>query len=167
VAAITLRGQAINTNGELPKVGESAPDFNLVNAKLQDKSLADFAGKKVLLNIVPSLDTPVCAKSTKRFNELAEGRDDVEMLMVSADLPFAQGRFCGVEKLKNVQPLSMMRSRRFAEDYGVLMVDGPLAGITARAVVVIDETGKVTYTELVADVANEPDYDAVMAAINE
>jgi len=167
MVTITLRGQAINTNGEMPKVGDQAPDFNLQNAKLQDKTLSDFAGKKVVLNIVPSLDTPVCAKSTKRFNDLAAGRDDVVMLMISADLPFAQGRFCGVEKLKNVMPLSMMRSRKFAKDYGVLLDDGPLAGLTARAVVVIDGQGKVVYTELVGEVAHEPDYDAAMAALTE
>lgn len=165
MAAISLRGQAINTIGELPTVGDQAPEFKLQNAKLQDKTLSDFAGKKVLLNIVPSLDTPVCATSTKKFNELAAQHSDVVMLMISSDLPFAQGRFCGVEKLKNVQPLSLMRSRRFAKDYGVLMVDGPLAGITARAVVVIDEQGKVTYTELVEDIANEPNYEAAMAAL--
>ena len=165
MVTLTLRGQAINTNGEMPKVGDQAPDFNLQNAKLQDKTLADYAGKKVLLNIVPSLDTPVCATSTKKFNDLAAGRDDVVMLMISADLPCAQGRFCGVEKLKNVAPLSMMRSRTFAKDYGVLLVDGPLAGLTARAVVVINEQGKLVYTELVGEVSHEPDYDAAMAAL--
>ncbi len=165
MAAITLRGQAINTIGELPKVGDQAPAFTLVNGKLQDKTLADFAGKKVLLNIVPSLDTPLCAKSAKKFNALAAEHDDVVMLMISADLPFAQGRFCGVEKLKNIQTLSLMRSRRFAKEYGVLMVDGPLAGLTARAVVVIDEQGKVLHAELVEDVAKEPDYEAAMGAL--
>ncbi len=167
MATIVMRGMAINTIGELPKVGDQAPDFKLQNAKLQDKTLADFAGKKVLLNIVPSLDTPVCATSTKKFNELAAGRDDVVMLMVSADLPFAQGRFCGIEKLKNVQPLSMMRSRRFAKDYGVLMVDGPLAGVTARAVLVLDEQGKVIYSELVEELTHEPNYEAAIAALTE
>ena len=167
MTTVTLRGQAINTSGELPKVGEPAPDFNLQNAKLQDKSLADFSGKKILLNIVPSLDTPVCAKSAKKFNELAAERDDVVMLMISADLPFAQGRFCGVEKLKNVQPLSLMRSRKFAKDYGVLLVDGPLSGLTSRAVVIVDGQGKVVYTELVGEVAHEPDYDAAIAALSE
>jgi len=167
MVTITLRGQAINTNGELPKVGDQAPDFKLQNAKLQDKTLADYAGKKVLLNIVPSLDTPVCAASTKKFNDLAAEHDDVVMLMISADLPFAQGRFCGVEKLKNVVPLSMMRSRKFAKDYGVLLVDGPLAGVTARAVVVIDGQGKVVYTELVGEVAHEPNYDAAIAVLTD
>jgi thiol peroxidase len=165
MAQVTLRGHAVNTNGDLPEAGSAAPDFKLVNAKLEDKTLADYAGKKLLLNIVPSLDTPVCARSTKHFNQLAEGRDDVVMLTVSADLPFAQSRFCGVEKLKNVETLSLMRSRQFAEDYGVLLVDGPLAGITARAVVVIDEQGKVIHAELVDDIADEPDYDAAMKSL--
>ena len=164
---IELRGEVVNTFADLPQVGKPAPDFRLVDAKLRDKTLADFAGKKLLLNIVPGLDTPVCATSTKKFNQLAEGRDDVVMLMISADLPFAQSRFCGVEKLKNVVPLSMMRSRRFAKEYGVLMVDGPLAGLTARAVVVIDEQGKVSHAELVQDVADEPDYDAAMMALSQ
>lgn len=167
MTTISLRGQAINTNGDLPKTGEMAPDFRLVTAKLEDKCLSDFGGKKVLLNIVPSLDTRVCAVSTKKFNDLAAKRDDVVMLMISADLPFAQSRFCEMEKLNNVQTLSMMRSRNFAKDYGVLLVDGPLAGITARAVIVIDEQGKVIYTELVEDVANEPNYDAAIAALTE
>lgn len=165
MATIALRGQVVNTLGDLPKVGDQAPDFKLQNAKLRDKTLADFAGKKLLLNIVPSLDTPVCATSTKKFNELAAEHSDVVMLMISADLPFAQGRFCGVEKLKNVQPLSLMRSRRFAKDYGVLMVDGPLAGITARAVLVLDEDARVIHAELVEDIAKEPNYTAAMAAL--
>ncbi|ALP51987.1 thiol peroxidase [Candidatus Tenderia electrophaga] len=165
MATVALQGQTVHTIGELPEVGSAAPDFKLVNSKLQDKTLADYAGKKVLLNIVPSLDTPVCALSTKRFNQLAEGRGDAVMLMISSDLPFAQSRFCGVEKLKNVQPLSLMRSRKFAKDYGVLLIDGPLAGITARAVVVIDAQGKVVHAELVDDIANEPDYDAAMKCL--
>lgn len=165
MAAITLRGQTVHTIGALPEVGSAAPDFKLVNAKLQDKTLADYAGKKVLLNIVPSLDTPVCARSTKKFNALADGRDDAVMLMVSSDLPFAQSRFCGAEKLKNVEPLSLMRSRKFAKDYGVLLIDGPLAGITARAVVVIDVQGRVSHAELVEDIAQEPDYEAALAAL--
>ncbi len=166
MATISLRGTPVHTVGELPKVGESAPNFVLVDAKLQDKTLADFAGKKLLLSIVPSLDTPVCATSSKRFNTLAAAHPDVVMAMVSADLPFAQGRFCGAEKLSNIQTLSMMRSRAFAKDYGVLMQDGPLAGITARAVLVLDEQGKVLHAELVPDVAQEPDYDAAMRSLN-
>ena len=131
MATITLKGNEIHTDGDLPAVGSQAPDFKLVDAELGDKTLADYAGKKKLLNIVPSLDTPVCATSTKKFNEAAAGRDNVVMLVISADLPFAMGRFCGAEDIDKVVPLSMMRSRNFAKDYGMLITDGPLAGITA------------------------------------
>lgn len=165
MASITLKGSEIHTNGDLPAVGSAAPDFSLVDADLNDRSLSDYKGKKKLLNIVPSLDTPVCAKSTHEFNQAAKSRDDVVMLIVSADLPFAMGRFCTGEKLENVIPLSMMRSRNFAKDYGVLITDGPLAGITARAVVVVDENDNVTYTELVPEIAQEPDYDKALAAL--
>ena len=165
MAKITLRGAPFNTNGDLPKVGSPAPDFKLTSGELNDVSLADFKGKKKLLNIVPSLDTPVCATSTKKFNEHAKGRQDVVMLIVSADLPFAQGRFCTGEKLENVVPVSMMRNRNFAKDYGVLIQDGPLAGITARAVVVIDANDKVVYSELVPEIAQEPDYQKALAAL--
>lgn len=165
MATVTLQGTTFNTNGELPAVGSAAPDFHLVDGKLNDVRLADYSGKKVILNIVPSLDTPTCATSTKKFNEKAAGRDDVAVLVVSADLPFAQGRFCSAEGIENVTPLSLMRSRAFAKDYGVLMTDGPLAGITARAIVVIDGDGKVLYTQLVPEIADEPDYDAALAAL--
>jgi len=165
MATITLKGQEIHTSGELPAVGSRAPDFVLVDKDLEDRTLADFKGKRKLLNIVPSLDTPVCATSTKKFDEYAKGRDDVVMLVISADLPFAQARFCGAEGVQNVVPLSMMRSRKFAKDYGVLIVDGPLAGITARAVVVLDENDRVVYTELVPEIAQEPDYDKALAAL--
>ncbi len=165
MATITLKGNEIHTNGELPAVGSQAPGFELVDADLGDKSLADYAGKKKLLNIVPSLDTPVCATSTKKFNEAAAGQDNVVMLVISADLPFAMGRFCSAEAVDKVMPLSMMRSRNFAKDYGVLIEDGPLAGITARAIVVLDENDKVVYTELVPEIAQEPDYDKALAAL--
>ena len=165
MAIVTLQGNACNTNGELPAVGTTAPDFHLVDGKLNDVRLADYSGRKKLLNIVPSLDTPTCALSTKKFNERASGRDDVVMLMISADLPFAMGRFCTVEGLENVIPLSMMRSRNFAKDYGMLITDGPLAGITARGVVVLDENNQVVYTELVPEIADEPNYDAALAAL--
>jgi thiol peroxidase len=165
MATVTLQGNKIHTNGELPAVGTRAPDFHLVDGKLSDVHLANFSGKKKLLNIVPSLDTPTCATSTRKFNEQARGRDDAVVLVVSADLPFAQGRFCGAEGIDNVTPLSMMRSRGFAKDYGVLITDGPLAGITARAVVVIDENDKVVYTQLVPEIADEPDYEAALAAL--
>ncbi len=165
MATVTLHGNACSTNGELPAVGSKAPDFHLVDGKLNDVHLADYSGKKKILNIVPSLDTPTCATSTKKFNERAAGHDDAVVLVVSADLPFAQGRFCGAEGLKNVIPLSLMRTRGFAKDYGVLITDGPLAGITARAVVVIDENDKVVYTQLVKEIGDEPDYDAALAAL--
>jgi thiol peroxidase len=165
MATVTLQGNQIHTSGELPAVGASAPDFHLVDGKLNDVSLANYGGKKKLLNIVPSLDTPTCATSTRKFNERAGKREDAVVLVISADLPFAQGRFCGAEGIDNVIPLSMMRSRNFAKDYGVLITDGPLAGITARAVVVTDENDKVVYTQLVPEIADEPDYDAALAAL--
>lgn len=160
-----LQGHPVKLAGELPKVGGTAPDFKLVDKDLNDRSLADFAGKKKLLNIVPSLDTPVCATSTKRFNEAMAGRGDAVALVISADLPFAMGRFCGAEGVDNVIGLSMMRSRGFAKDYGVLIEDGPLAGITARAVVVLDANDRVLYTQLVPEITEEPDYDAALAAL--
>jgi thiol peroxidase len=164
MATVTLQGNQFNTSGELPAVGSTAPDFHLVDGKLNDVHLADYSGKKRILNIVPSLDTPTCATSTRKFNEKVADRDDVVVLIISADLPFAQGRFCEVEGLNNVVPLSMMRTRAFAKDYGILMTNGPLAGITARAVVVIDENDQVCYTELVPEIADEPDYEAALAA---
>jgi len=165
MAKITLHSNPFNTNGDLPKVGSQAPDFKLVDGDLADRSLADYKGKKKLLNIVPSLDTSVCAISTKKFNDLARGRSDVAVLIISADLPFASGRFCSAEGLENVVTLSMMRSRNFGKDYGVLITDGPLAGITARAVVVLDANDKVVYAELVPEIAQEPDYDKALAAL--
>ncbi len=165
MAQTALQGNPVNLSGELPAVGSPAPDFKLVDKDLGDKTLADFAGKKVLLNIVPSLDTPVCATSTRKFNESFAGRDDAVCLVVSADLPFAAGRFCSAEGIDNVHALTMMRSRNFAKDYGVLIEDGPLAGITARAIVVIDAAGQVVYTELVPEIGQEPDYDAALKAL--
>ena len=165
MAQTALQGNPVNLAGELPAVGSPAPDFKLVDKDLADKTLADFAGKKVLLNIVPSLDTPVCATSTRKFNESFAGRTDAVCLVVSADLPFAAGRFCSAEGIDNVHALSMMRSRNFGKDYGVLIEDGPLTGITARAIVVIDAAGKVVYTELVPEIGQEPDYDAALKAL--
>jgi len=165
MATIKLKGNATHTNGELPAIGSRAPDFKLVDGGLNDRTLADYKGKKKLLNIVPSLDTPVCATSTKKFNEAAAGRKDVVMLVISADLPFAMQRFCTGEKTNDVVPLAMMRSRNFAKDYGVLITDGPLAGITARAVVVLDSDNKVTYSQLVPEITQEPDYDKALAAL--
>lgn len=165
MATITLGGNTIHTNGTLPAIGTKAPDFVLVDTELNDVSLAIYKGKKKLLNIVPSLDTPVCATSTKKFNEAAQGRSDVLFLMISTDLPFAMKRFCSAEGTNNVIPLSLMRSRKFAEDYGVLIEDGPLAGITARAVVVLDADDKVVYTQLVPEIRQEPDYNRALAAL--
>ncbi len=165
MATITLQGNEIHTNGDLPKVGDNAPDFSLVNAELGDVSLATYKGKKKLLSIVPSLDTPVCATSTKKFNDAAKEKSDAVFLMIAADLPFAMSRFCTAEGTDNVIALSMMRSRKFAKDYGVLIEDGPLAGITARALVVIDENDKVIHSELVPEIAQEPNYDTALATL--
>ena len=165
MAKIALRGNPVHTSGELPKVGGRAPDFKLVTKDLKDVSLADYKGKKKVLNIFPSIDTPVCALSTRKFNEHAKQHADTVMLMVSADLPFAQGRFCGNEHLDNVVTLSMMRGQAFADDYGVRLTDGPLAGVTARAVVVLDVNDKVLYTEMVSDISNEPSYEAALKAL--
>lgn len=165
MAKITLHGNEINTNGELPAIGEQAPTFSLVNSELADVGLENYSGKKKLLNIVPSLDTPTCALSTKKFNDSAASRKDTVFLMVSGDLPFAMSRFCSAEGTENVISLSMMRSRKFAKDYGVLIEDGPLAGITARAIVVIDENDKVIHTELVSEIADEPNYNAALALL--
>ncbi len=165
MAETYLKGNKVTTNGDLPAVGSQAPDFNLVNKDLGDMTLADFKGKKKLLNIVPSLDTPVCQTSTKKFNETAASHENAVMLIISADLPFAMERFCGTEGLDNVVPLSMMRSKNFAKDYGVLIQDGPLAGVTARAIVVLDENDKVVYTELVAEITEEPNYETALAAL--
>ncbi|HLE94609.1 MAG TPA: thiol peroxidase, partial [Sulfuricaulis sp.] len=139
MANITHRGNPVRTNGDLPAVGSRAPDFRLTDADLKDLSLADFRGKKKLLNIFPSIDTPTCALSTRKFNEHAKQHADAVIIMVSADLPFAQKRFCSAENTMNVKTLSMMRDRNFAKDYGVLLQDGLYQGITARAIVVIDE----------------------------
>ncbi len=165
MANITLHGNDIITNGNLPAVGEPAPAFSLVNSELVDVGLENYSGKKKLLNIVPSLDTPTCALSTKNFNDSAASRKDTVFLMISGDLPFAMSRFCSEAGTKNVIPLSMMRSRKFAKDYGVLIENGPLAGITARAIVVIDEDDKVIHTELVSEIEDEPNYNAALALL--
>ena len=165
MATVTLQGNTINTNGNLPAVGSAAPAFTLTDGELNDKTLSDFAGKKLLLNIVPSLDTGVCAMSSKKFNEAVKDLNNTRVLIISADLPFAQTRFVQQESLSNVTTLSEMRNKNFAKDYGVLIQDGPLAGILARAVVVIDENGKVTYTEMVPEITQEPDYDKALSAL--
>jgi thioredoxin-dependent peroxiredoxin len=164
MADITLDGTPCHTSGALPKVGDAAPDFRLVATTLKDATLATFRGKTKVLNIVPSLETAVCAASARAFNARAGGLRDTVVLVVSADLPFAMNRFCATEGLRNVVPLSMMRGRAFAKDYGTLIVDGPFEGISARAVVVVGQDDKVVYTQLVTEIGDEPDYDAALAA---
>jgi thiol peroxidase len=160
---VTLGGNPIDVAGNFPKVGDTAPDFKLVNGDLTDVSLADFAGKKKLLNIVPSLDTGVCATSTRKFNDAA--LNGAVLMVISADLPFAQGRFCTAEGTKNAVTLSTMRGAEFMQNYGVAITSGPLCGVTARAVVVLDENNKVLHAELVPEIKQEPDYDAALAAL--
>ncbi len=163
MAQTALGGNPVHTVGDLPEIG-STPSFSLTQGNLQELTPADLAGKKVVLNIFPSVDTPTCATSVRTFNERASSLDNTVVLCVSADLPFAQGRFCGAEGLTNVQTASSFRSS-FGSDFGVTLADGVLAGLLARAVVVLDEEGKVTYTELVPEIAKEPDYDAAIAAL--
>lgn len=165
MATITLEGNEIHTIGELPAVGSEAPTFTLTNAELGESSLSDYTGKNVILNIFPSIDTGVCAESTRRFNAAAASMDNTVVLCISADLPFALSRFCGAEGLSNVITLSTFRSPAFSEDYGVRITDGPIAGLNARAVVVIDADGQVKYTEQVPEIAQEPDYDAALNSL--
>jgi thiol peroxidase len=165
MATIAFQGKPLHTSGELPSIGSKAPDFKLVSGKLADVTLATYAGKRKVLNIVPSLDTPVCAASTRKFNEKAGKLDNTVVLVISADLPFAQCRFCETEGLKNVIPLSTFRSG-FADDYGVRLTDSVLSGLTARAVVVIDERDRIIYNQLVNELTHEPDYDSVLAALS-
>lgn len=165
MAQITLRGNAIHTSGDLPKVGSAAPAYTLVRTDLSEVSGLDLAGKRVVLNIFPSIDTPTCAASVRKFNARANEKPNTTVLCISADLPFAQKRFCGAEGLDNVVPASNFRSSDFGQAYGVTLVDGPLKGLLARAVVVIDATGKVVHTELVPEIAQEPDYDAALAVL--
>ncbi len=164
MAEVTLRGNPIHTSGELPSVGDAAPGFSVVGADLGEIDLSSYAGKNVILNIFPSIDTPTCAMSVRQFNERAAGIDETVVLCVSADLPFAQNRFCGAEGIENVKTGSTFRSS-FGSDYGVTLTDGPLAGVLARAVVVVGPDGNVKYTELVPEIAQEPDYDAALAAL--
>ena len=166
MASITLKGNPINTCGDLPGAGGSAPGFELVGLDLGNVSLEDFKGKKVVLNIFPSIDTPVCQTSTKTFNEKAAGLGDAVVLCVSKDLPFAFKRFCGAEGIENVQCASAFRSASFGKDFGVEMTDGPLQGLLGRAVVVVDGEGKIVHAELVPEIAQEPNYDAALAALS-
>ncbi len=165
MAEITLKGNPIHTYDDLPAVGSQAPDFVLTKTDLADVSLKDFAGQRVVLNIFPSIDTSVCAASVRKFNSEVNTLANTVVLCASLDLPFAHERFCGAEGLENVVPVTELRKRAFGEDYGVRIVDGPLAGIFSRAVVIIDESGKVIYTEQVPEIAQEPDYDAALNAL--
>lgn len=162
---ITFHDKPVQTSGDLPAVGSKAPDFTLTGTDLADVTAADFAGKTLVLNIFPSVDTGVCAASVREFNTRAAGKDGVAVLNVSADLPFALGRFCGAEGITNVSSASVFRSGDFGSAYGVTMTDGPLAGLLSRAVVVVGPDGTVSYTEQVPEIAQEPDYDAALAAI--
>ncbi len=164
MATVTHKGNPVTTIGELPAAGSKAPDFTLVDGDLNDVSLATYAGKRKILNIVVSLDTSVCATSARKFNEKAAQLPNTAVLVISSDLPFASKRFCATEGLKNVVPLSLMRSRDFAKDYGVLLTSGKLKGICARAVVVVDEKDRVIHSQLVPEIGQEPDYEAVLAA---
>jgi Peroxiredoxin len=164
MATVTLKGNPIHTSGELPAVGAPAPDFTLVKTDLGAVSLKDLAGKTVVLSIFPSVDTPTCATSVRRFNAELDKLGDVAVLCASADLPFAHKRFCGAEGLERVLSVSDVRDREFGKRYGVAIVDGPLAGLLARSVVVIGADGKVKYTQLVAETADEPDYEAALRA---
>jgi thiol peroxidase len=163
MATTNLRGNPVETAGDLPAVG-STPSFSLTKTDLSDVTAADLAGKKVLLNIFPSIDTAVCALSVRTFNQRASEAEGAVVLCVSADLPFAQKRFCGAEGIENVEAASTFRSD-FGESFGVELKSGPMRGLLARSVVVLDEQGKVTYTELVPDIVNEPNYDAALAAL--
>lgn len=165
MSTVTLGGNPVSVAGTFLQAGASAPDFSLTGKDLKDVGLKDYAGKRKVLNIVPSLDTPTCQTSTRKFNEKAGGLSNTVVLVISADLPFAMKRFCEAEGLANVVTLSTMRGRDFHANYGVDITDGPLKGLTARSVVVLDENNKVKYSQLVPEIKNEPDYDAALAAL--
>ena len=162
---VTLRGNPIQVDGDFPQPGQQAPAFRLVGRDLADVELSAFAGKRKVLNIFPSIDTPTCATSVRKFNTQASALDNTVVLCISADLPFAQSRFCGAEGLENVVNLSTLRGSAFLKDYGVAITSGPLAGLTARAVVVLDANDKVLHSELVSEIGSEPNYDAAIAAL--
>lgn len=165
MAQLNFKGNPVHTNGNLPKVGEKAPDFTLVKNDLSRASLSDYKGKKVVLNIFPSIDTGVCATSVRTFNQDAANLENTVVLCVSKDLPFANARFCGAEGISNVETLSDFDGGSFGSNYEVQLVDGPLKGLLARSIVVINENGEVTHTELVADIVNEPNYSAAISAL--
>lgn len=165
MATVTPKGNPVTVNGTLPQKGSLAPEFSLTGKDLADVSLTTWGGKRKVLNIVPSLDTPTCQKSTRVFNEKASAMNNAVVLVIAADLPFAMARFCGAEGLSNVVTLSTFRGKDFHQKYGVDIADGPLRGLTARAVVVLDENNRVIHTELVGEIASEPNYDAALAAL--
>lgn len=165
MAQVTLKGNSIETIGDLPKVGSLAPNFALVKQDLSEVTLASFKGSRVVLNIFPSIDTGTCATSVRKFNEKAASLSNTQVVCISADLPFALGRFCGAEGIKNVTTASVFRSPEFGQDYGVRFTTGPLKGLLSRSVVVIDDSGKVLYTEQVAETVNEPNYEAALAVL--
>lgn len=165
MAQLTFKGNPVTTTGELPATGTQAPGFKLTGGDLADVSLADFAGKKVVLSIFPSIDTPVCAASVRRFNEAAGKMRDTKVLCISADLPFASGRFCAAEGLENVVTLSTFRSPEFGKSYGVQIATGPLRALLTRAIVIVDGSGTVLYTQQVAEITEEPDYEAALRAL--
>ncbi|WP_266158945.1 thiol peroxidase [Dyella silvatica] len=166
MSTVTLKGNPVQVDGTFLAAGAQAPAFSLVGKDLSDISLSGYAGKRKVLNIFPSIDTPTCATSVRRFNERASQLDNAVVLCISADLPFAQARFCGAEGLNNVATLSTLRGTAFLKNYGVAIADGPLAGLAARAVVVLDEHDKVLHSELVGEIAHEPNYDAAMAVLS-
>ncbi len=165
MATVQFKGSPIRTHGELPSVGKQAPNFKLIDKDLHERSLNDFKQQRKLLATVPSLDTPVCSLSAKKLNQAAKDHPEVLILFASADLPFAQKRVCGAEDLQNIITLSMIRSKDFAKDYGLLIEEGPLQGLCARAIFVIDEHDKVIYVELVPEVTQEPNYDKALKAL--
>lgn len=165
MATITLKGNTIHTSGNLPKVGEKAPNFSLTTTDLGVKTLADFSGKKLILNIFPSIDTGTCAASVRNFNKEAAALQNTKVLCISRDLPFAQARFCGAEGIENVVNLSDFATGSFGKDYGLEIIDGPLAHLHSRAIVILDEKGIVTYTEQVAEIVDEPNYKNALKAV--
>lgn len=166
MSSVTFHGNPVQVGGQLPQVGSQAPQFKLVAGDLSEKGLADFSGKRKVLNIFPSIDTGVCQASVRHFNQDAAKLDNATVLCISADLPFAQGRFCGAEGIQNVTMLSTLRGREFLQNYGVAIENGPLAGLAARAVVVLDEHDKVLHAQLVPEIGQEPDYAAALAALH-
>ena len=165
MTTVTRLGETVHLNGELPQVGSRAPDFRLTRTDLTDVTLADYAGKRKVLSVVPSLDTPTCAMSARQFNVRAAALEGTVVLNISADLPFAGARFCETEGIEGVEALSMMRDRSFATDYGLLQIDGPMAGLAARAVLVLNARNEVVYVELVPEIRQEPDYEAALKAV--